>query len=398
MFAVRNVSGEYDVAVIGGGPAGAAAALELGRLGAQVALFEKEPLPRYKPCGGGLTARALKALPVDVTSSIERTCNEVSLSFGPERLSYAFRTEDPLIGMVMRDRFDAELLGAAARQGVRVFPACPVKSIKKEPGKLRLATPRGEVLCRFAVAADGATGRVARMAGWRETRRLVPALEAEVPAGGEVLERLGSAAFFDFSRVAGGYAWVFPKKGHVSVGVGLFRRNGPAALPQKLQAFMNTLILDKRKVTRLKGAVIPVSPRLDGFVKDRVVLVGDAAGLADPLTGEGIYAALKSGRLAGETLVASGFDEKRVREAYEDSLGTAFLDELRLGRGVAYLAYGHPGIRNSLVALYGSHLAELMGGIVSGKESYRNILCNPRRYLGLFRIRRPFPIEKQRRA
>jgi geranylgeranyl reductase family protein len=391
MFEVREVAGKFDVAVIGGGPAGAAAALELGRQGARVALFEKERLPRYKPCGGGLTRRALDALPVDVASAIERNCSEVTLALGHERLSYTLRRDKPILGMVMRDRFDFELLSAVDREGVRVFPASPVKRITKEPGRVRIFTPQGEALCRFAIAADGAVGKIARMAGWKETRRLMPALEAEVPVGGETFNRIGEAALFDFSKIKAGYAWIFPKKGHLSIGVGVFRRNGPVRLAHKLDACLNAWGLDGIKPIRAKGGVIPVSPRLDGFVRNRVILVGDAAGLADPLTGEGIFSALKSGRLAGELLVGCDFDRHKFKEAYEASLSSIFLDELRLGRGVASLVYDFPRVRNGLFALYGRKITELIADIVSGRESYKNILKNPRRYLGLFRIRRPVP-------
>jgi len=389
MFAQEQLSGEYDAVVVGGGPAGAAAALDLGRQGVRTALFEKEPLPRYKPCGGGLTRRALSVLPFDSASALNHTCREVTICMGSDR-SCTLRDRDPILGMVLRDHFDLELLKACRREGVHVLSSCAVREIRKEPGRIRLVTTRGDVRCRFAVAADGAVGKMARLAGWRETRRLVPALEVEVPfdEGASSAER----ALFDFSAVRHGYAWVFPKKGCLSIGVGVFTRKGPHRLSHALDAFLEAQGLNNGRVFKRKGAVIPVSPRKDGFVRNRVFLTGDAAGLADPLTGEGIFAALKSGRLAAEALVSCNFDENKSRECYETALQASFLEDLRLGRIVASLAYDFPRTRNGLFALYGRRLTEIVADIIAGKETYRTILQNPRRYLGFFRAKNLAPL------
>lgn len=382
MFDLKRLSKEYDAVVVGGGPAGAAAALELGRQGVHTALFEKERLPRYKPCGGGLTRRALDVLPIPAASALDHFCSEITISMGADR-SCTLREKDPILAMVLREHFDLELIEACHRAGVHVFPDCPVKDIQKEPGRLRLVTTRGEVRCRFAVAADGAAAKMAHLAGWLETRRLIPAIEVEMPVDEGASS--GERALIDFSVVRHGYAWVFPKKEYLSIGVGVFTRKGPYQLSRVLDAFLEARGLNNGRVFRRRGALIPVSPRRDGFVRNRVLLTGDAAGLADPLTGEGIFAALKSGKLAAEALVSCEFDEKRSRECYETALEAALLKDLRLGRIIASLTYDFPKVRNGLFTLYGRRLTEMVADIISGKETYATLLENPRRYFGFFR-------------
>lgn len=385
MEQTQDVFGAYDVAVIGGGPAGSTAALALARGNARVALFEKEGLPRHKTCGGGLTQRALRLVRTDVSNAVEQRCREVILSLGPDRSSFALRSEEPLLSMVMRDRFDFALLDEARRAGADVFAACPVTGIRREGGGIRISTARGEARFRFAVAADGAVGRFSRLAGWRETRCLAPSLEVEVPVRKQVLHGMAGTARFDFGAVAGGYAWVFPKRNHLSVGVGVLRKKGSPRLSERLHAYMHRLGLNPVHAVKTRGSVIPVSPRRDGFVRNRVMLVGDAAGLADPLTGEGIWAAVQSGLLAAEALVRGDCREELVRKAYETLLRDRILDDLKIGRGLAFLVYGCPWLRNGLFSVHGQRLSRAMAQVVCGRVRYKTLVSSPRNYLRLMR-------------
>ncbi len=388
-MAVREpMAGPFDVAVIGGGPAGATAALHLARRGARVGVFEKERIPRYKACGGGVTARALELLPGPVVETIELVCRTVSLDLGPERLRFTVRHPQDVLGMVMRDRFDEALLAEARRAGAAVLSPCRVTGLRRGSKGLFVETERGEIACRFVVAADGALGRGARMAGWRaETRRLALALEVELENGPRLAGAEADAARFDFAGITGGYAWTFPKGDHLSVGVGVFRKQGRHRLSDRLQAYLARNGLEGCRTIRRRGGAIPVSPRRDGFVRNRVLLAGDAAGLADPLTGEGIFAALTSGRLAAEALVQGGLEEQAVREAYEAVLRDRLLGELSLGRGLAGFFYGWPRVRNGLFSRFGQPLSEAFTLVVTGRKGYGELLGNPRNYLRLLTTR-----------
>ena len=390
-FHVKNVSGRFDVAVVGGGPAGSCAALALARGGARVALFEKDPVPRYKPCGGGITGRAMGLLPSVVAGVLERSCTEVILNLGSPGLRFRVRREEPILYMVMRDRFDAVMLSAARDAGARVHSECRVTGIHPGSDGVRVETSRGEVFCRFVVAADGALGRTAVRAGWRRPCRFALAVEAELEASPEVLEGPAGTARFDFGGVPGGYAWVFPKQAHLSVGLGVFRGGGPSRLPERLGEYLRERGLDGCRTIRRRGAVIPVSPRPEGFFKGRVLLAGDAAGLADPLTGEGIHAALQSGLLAAEALVAGAFQPGAVREAYEAGLRERILGDLTVSRGLSRFFYDWPRVRNALFRLHGQGLSEAMGLVITGSRRYGDLLCSPRNYLRLLGVRAAKP-------
>src|SRR6266850_470995 len=149
----------HDVAVVGAGPAGASAARVLAEAGARVVLLEKRDVPRYKTCGGGLVGRALRGLPASVRDDVEaavvaRTCHPADLDLGHDGLRFRARRERPLISMVMRDRFDAALVAAAARAGAEVRPRCAVRAVTVETDRTRLETTDGSVVARFVVAAD----------------------------------------------------------------------------------------------------------------------------------------------------------------------------------------------------------------------------------------------------
>src|SRR5438046_476944 len=136
------------------------------------------------------------------------------------------------------------------------------------------------------IAADGAMSDVARLAGWIDGRHLIPALEHEIQVDDATFERCARAPRFDVGIVPHGYAWVFPKAAHLSVGV-LSMRRGAGHLHRDLEQYLKALDIVPRAVERHRF-VIPVRPRAEGFARHRVLLVGDAAGFADPVTAEGV--------------------------------------------------------------------------------------------------------------
>src|SRR2546422_644737 len=172
----------FDVAVVGAGPAGATAALTLARRGLSVALLERDALPRYKTCGGGLVGRALALLPPEVERVVERRCGQADLHLLDVYQHYRATRDPPsapIVATTMRERLDHVLASAAAGAGAALRAPCAVTGVTLEPRHVRLDTNTGPVTAAFVIAADGATGEVARLAGWGDGRHLIPALEYE---------------------------------------------------------------------------------------------------------------------------------------------------------------------------------------------------------------------------
>jgi geranylgeranyl reductase family protein len=359
----------YDVAVVGAGPAGSTAAFHLARAGLRVALVERESLPRYKTCGGGLVGRALRWLPVSVTTVTELVCHEVVVGLAPSRLVFRCRRPEPLVTMTMRSALDRLLAETAAAAGADLQTPCAVTAVEPVDGGVRLATSRGPLRAAFVVAADGATGTVSRAGGWNVRRSSIPALELEAEVDGPTLDRFGAAARFDFGIPRRGYAWVFPKATHLSVGV-LSTRRGARGLSEALAAYLARLDIHPRRGTR-HGYVIPIRQAESPLVRHRLLAVGDAAGLADPLTAEGISFAALSGRLAAQALIAGELDEARTRTRYERAVAARVRPELRAAGVLARLVYGPRPIQEILYRAAGPRLAEIVADVASGGRSYR---------------------------
>ncbi len=373
------------MAVVGSGPAGSISALSLAREGVKVVVIEKESLPRHKICGGGVVRRALRLLPVEVTDAIERECYVAEVNLVSAPLHFSSKREEPMVSMTMRENLDFLLVSAAKEAGAEVRERCQVQDVINHADRIELVTSKRPLFSRFVVAADGARSIVAKKAGWAETCNLAPALECEVVVSDESLERWSRGVRFDFGLLPSGYAWTFPKKNHLSMGI-LSMRPGPMKLSRMFERYLEVVNLDGVVTIKRRGSLIPISPRKDGFVKNRVLLTGDAAGLVDPVVGEGITSAILSGMIASKALLEGALDEGKVKEIYESELSKKILQELRLGRALAKLIYDYPGLLHRLLALYGQEFTEAVTDVVTGEKTYKKLMSTPSNYLHLFRI------------
>lgn len=305
----------YDVVVVGSGPAGLSAALTLANQGVRVVVIEKASLPRYKTCGGGLVRRAIRLLPVDIQGVVERDCYSVELNLLDTGLGFATKRQSPIVSMIMREKFDFYLVSSAIKAGVVIRSRCEVVDVVSKVKGVELITREGSLKTRFVIAADGAKSLVAQKTGWKETRQLIPASVYEVFVDDDVLNRFIHAGRFDFGIVSRGYTWVFPKKNHLSIGL-LSMRRGALKLDKMLKQYLRLICIDKIKRIERHNFVVPISPRKDCFMQSCVLLVGDAAGFVDPVTGEGITFAIQSGQIAARALLDGYFDEDRVKQAF----------------------------------------------------------------------------------
>ncbi|HZT15806.1 MAG TPA: geranylgeranyl reductase family protein [Gaiellaceae bacterium] len=285
-----------DVLVVGGGPAGSATALRLAEAGASVVLADRATFPRDKPCGGGLTMRAVRHCPVDPDPVVEERVDTVELRFRYDDVVVR-RAREPVILMTQRRRLDAFLLDAAREQGVEVREGVRVTF---DDGRPRID---GEpVEAELVVGADGANGVTARAFGLGEGIVRGVAYEGNVDHRSVDAERYRGRAVVELADIPGGYAWVFPKGDHVNVGVGAWAAEGPR-LREHLRRLCDAHGLRLEDVEQLRGHRLPLRRPGTRVATGRALLVGDAAGLVDPVSGDGMYECFVSAKLASAAIL-----------------------------------------------------------------------------------------------
>jgi flavin-dependent dehydrogenase len=217
------------------------------------------------------------------------------------------------------------------------------------------------------------------LTGAPELRRVIPALECEVTPDAAEMERFSRAARFDLGFVPHGYAWVFPKREHLSIGV-LTTRRGAANLNQYYERYLDLLGIKRPHREERHGFMIPIRPREGARHITRVLFVGDAAGLADPILAEGITAAILSGQLAAEAIVRGHFADAAVKEAYRRELSGQLLPELRAARWLAWVLYDCPRVRSAFFSRHGASLCELVANVALGATTYSASVRRPKNY------------------
>jgi geranylgeranyl reductase family protein len=288
----------FDVGVIGAGPAGATTAYRLARARARVLLVDKARFPRDKPCGGGLTMRAVRQLPFSVEPVVEEriTRARCRLRYGPmiERAS-----TQVLCLMTQRRRLDAYLAEQAAEAGADFRPGVRV-AIESDR---QLRVDGQPVQVDAVIGADGANGITARSLGLGGAIVNGVALEGNLPYDELPQDDWSGLLVLELATVPGGYGWIFPKRDHVNLGVGGWGEEGPR-LRDHLRLLCEHYGVTIERLTNLRGHRLPMRRPQTVLGRGRALVVGDAAGVLDPVSGDGIYEAFVTARLAAEHVLA----------------------------------------------------------------------------------------------
>jgi geranylgeranyl reductase family protein len=290
----------FDAIVVGAGPAGSTTAHRLATAGARVLLVDKARFPRDKPCGGGLTVRAVRHLPISPDPVVEHVVDRMGF-----RLRYGARFErtgrEPLVYMTQRFRLDHYLVEQAVAAGAEFRDGVKVDDVQVDGHGARVTLAGAPVEASVLVGADGVNGTTRRVLGLGGEYVLGVAFEGNVSKE-LVGDRFDGLAEFELGTIPGGYAWIFPKGDHVNVGVGGWERVGPT-LRDHLGILCRAYGIAEESVSDLRGHRLPLRRSGSVAARGRALLVGDAAGLVDPLSGDGMYEAFASSRLASESIV-----------------------------------------------------------------------------------------------
>lgn len=350
----------YDVVIVGMGPAGATAAATLSRGGLAVLGLDKEAHPRYKVCGGGLSARVDQLLEPEFLSVVEHRVNGVQFVYcGQDPL--LIESSQPIAYMVMRDRFDHYLVQQAVRAGSEIRNGEGVVGVRQGPDGVEITTEQGRYRAKIVIGADGANSVVARHLFPERSLYRAPALESEVFIGGDRHFPGPTTILVDVGAARNGYGWIFPKQERLSVGVGEFCRKS-TGLRETFDRFVRGARgLTGWAVPRPVGHPIPAfSEDEDGrgerkdsqFVNGRALLVGDAGHLVDPLFGEGIYYAIRSGQLAARAILANALDHRLSLAEYQAALDRDILPDFRVTARIARVIYAFPRLGFKLLRRY----------------------------------------------
>jgi geranylgeranyl reductase family protein len=351
----------FDAIVVGAGPAGSTTAYRLARAGARVCLLDRARFPRDKPCGGGLTLRAVRQLPFSVEPVVEERVAtlELGLRYGKRWSGHA---AEPLVLMTQRRRLDEFLAHRAAEAGAEFRDDAKVTAVDPA-GAVTVAGERLEA--DVVVGADGANGIASRALGLVAPAYGV-ALEGNVAYSHVSRERFGGRAVVELGVVPGGYAWVFPKGDHVNVGVGGWESEGPK-LRARLKELCAAFEIDESEVHQLRGHRLPMRGATRRPVGDRLLLVGDAAGIVDPLSGDGMYEAFVSGRLAAEATLELLAGRERDLGGYATAFAETFAAVERVSWRAKVAFERFPGLAFRLATTKISW--RLFQAVVRGDES-----------------------------
>lgn len=355
----------FDCIVVGAGPAGGTAAYHLAKRGHSVLILEKEFLPRYKPCGGGVSPIVQEWFDFDFSPAISVKANKIRYTWHLEDpVEVELATKEP-VWMVRRDIFDHFLVQQAQQQGAELRDQTAVTGIEFKSDRWQVNTVKGAVEGRYLVAADGAKGPMVKWLGFKKRkRRMAGALESEasVPASGEPI------IYFDFGQVKNGYIWNFPKADGYSIGVGTFRGGGTQDLKGMVTEYAHQFDVDLNACQQYGHALC----LWDGSQKlhtQNAVLVGEAACVVDPFTAEGIRPSMFSGLKAAEAIDRALAGEENALEKYTQVINEDWGSDMGWASKLAGTFYRFPKAGYQL-------------GIKrpSATESMLKIMCGELRY------------------
>jgi len=315
---------KYDITVIGGGPAGSSAAYFLARRGFKVALVDKKKFPRDKLCGGAFSPDLIKRFP-----TLFKNHDEFVEAVSTEGIIHSTNLQIELSGKVsmitvLRKKFDNYILNRARDSGADIFEKWHAKNIKINKNKAIVQSKKEEIISDIVIIAEGASGTLAERAKTRKSwsrKDLIVSFANEIYVGKSTVDEIYSDSkpfhfFINFGNKPG-YAWIFPKKEHINIGLGTYLATSKDA-KYTYQGFFKFLLknkyLPKINMPRFRAAMIPIRGPPNKTYSNRILLVGDSAGMVSPITGGGIKLGIISSDIASKTIIKLHNEGKEYTE------------------------------------------------------------------------------------
>lgn len=386
---MQNAQNRYDIAVIGSGPAGATAAYLLAADGLKVCLLEKQAFPRDKLCGGLLTWKTIDLVSdifntplttLETEGVIIHACRYYRIYHQGRRIKQGGL--DFPFHFTERRRYDHFWLEKARLAGVKIRTSTAVRAVAPDTGIVKLET--GETLkAKILIGADGVwslcrrtiLGNHGRHHPWR--RNLAMAIEMRQPMNASSIS--GCFASLHFGFVPWGYGWDFSMPGHRIVGVAAHAVKSRGMLKNGFDRLRNTLGLPgMQDPGSIQSHPLPYGNWIDPPGSYRLLLIGDACGLADPLLGEGIYYAHLSARLAALAVRKSHGREHHLQPIYRDLLNRYIFKEFRWIKFYRNIVFAGGMLRRSRgLKLVMTLFPEAMENVIQGRRPFSRLWHPP---------------------
>ncbi len=360
---MEQINKNYDAIIVGGGPSGCSCAYELIKSGKKVLMIDKATFPRHKPCAGGITIKALKHLPFNIDHLVEHTAKKMKFSFSGKKQINLSHDNGSCV-MVIRDKFDEYFFNKTLEIGVDFKKINKIKEITALGNSILVKVDENVYETKYLVGADGANSTVRKITSNLNYKNPVYAYEG-------IVEQKNEKQVTEFIFNKSGYAWIFPKNEHYNVGIGNLISNKHTKKLSKKDLY--EFVQKHFKTGSIKNiTAFPIGTEGESYkTANNIFLVGDAAGFAESLLGEGIYNAIISGKYAAKAIVESELKGQEASQIYNKFL-EAFTNELKLYKKGAKILYGYPlisywmmrfGLGKKFMDGYstGKTLSEIMG-------------------------------------
>ena len=361
---------EFDVVVIGGGLSGSSTALNLSKKGYSVLVFEKEKVQDYKPCAGGMASSMQKLLPLDIRDAIESKIKNVEFRWKGADDVIADLTGESPFWIIKREKLDQLLIDESLKNGVQIIRPAKIEKITNENDKWKIICQNKKIYkSEFLVIADGSQSK------WAEYFNLGPRKPRFANTLSLRLKGLGEihrdSVRFEFGFVKYGFAWAFPLKESLNIGLGTFINN--ALLENqtinnqviKSFGFDNFSCKTNYKKLRIWNGIHPING-------DKVLAVGDAASLCDPFLAEGIRPSLISSFYAAECIDQCLSGKVDNLNLYTKNINNNWGKSMAWGKRIAQVFYRFPKTGYQL-GIKRKTAPKRIAQILSGEMSYEDI-------------------------